>query len=117
MRGSVGAIPNREAGSEAVGRALAPEPTLAGRRGPKSWDAWQHWSPPYTTRNTAMGCPLSEAILCELQLKYYQRRFISSCPFQLLGAELSTMILHVEPLLVILSIISSGSRDEPLLII
>jgi hypothetical protein len=102
MRGSVRAIPNREVGSEAIRRIPAPEPTLAGRQGLKPWDAWQLRSPPYTTRNTAMGCPLSEAILHELQLKYYQRRFISSYAFQLLGAELSAVILHVEPLLVIL---------------
>jgi hypothetical protein len=49
-----------------------------------------------TTRNTAIECALSEAILCELHLKHYQQQFISSCPFQLLGAGLSVAILHVE---------------------
>jgi hypothetical protein len=55
-----------------------------------------------TIKNTVIGCTLSEAVLCELHLKHYQQRFISSCPFQLLGAGLSKVVLHVEPLLIIL---------------
>jgi hypothetical protein len=70
-----------------------------------------------TTRNTAIGCALSEVVLREPHLKPYQQQFISCCPFQLLGAGLSMAVLHVKPLLIILWIISSGSRDEPLLII
>jgi hypothetical protein len=70
-----------------------------------------------TTRNTAIGCTLSEAVLREPHLKHYQQWFISSCPFQLLVTGLSAAVLHVEPLLIILWIISSGSGDEPLPII
>jgi hypothetical protein len=44
--GGTKAIPSWEAGSEAVGHMVAPEPSLAGRRGPKLWDTCQHWSPP-----------------------------------------------------------------------
>jgi hypothetical protein len=40
-----------------------------------------------------------------------------SSPFELLGVGLSAVVLYVEPLLIILWIISSGSRDEPLSII
>jgi hypothetical protein len=55
-----------------------------------------------TTKNTVIGCALSEVVLCELHLKHYQERFISSYPFQLLGAVLSEVVLHVELLLIIL---------------
>jgi hypothetical protein len=55
-----------------------------------------------TTRNTTIGCALSEAVLCESHLKHYQQRFILSCSFQLLGVGLSVAVLHVEPLLIIL---------------
>jgi hypothetical protein len=70
-----------------------------------------------TTRNTAIGYALSEAILHEPHLKHFQLWFISSCPFQLLRVGLSAMVLRVEPLLIILWIISSDSVDESLPII
>jgi hypothetical protein len=60
-----------------------------------------------TTRNTVMGCTLSEAVLHEPQLKYYQQLFISSWPFRLLGAGLSEAVLHVEPLLIIFKLSAS----------
>jgi hypothetical protein len=66
---------------------------------------------------TVIGCALLEAVLREPHLKHYQQRFISSWPFQLLGAGLSAVVHHKEPLLIIQSIISSGSGDQPLLII
>jgi hypothetical protein len=52
----------------------------------------------FTTRNTVIGCVLSEAVLREPHLKHYQQRFISSYPFQLLEVELSAVVLHVESL-------------------
>jgi hypothetical protein len=67
--------------------------------------------------NTARGCTLSEAVHHEPHLKHYQQWFISSCPFQLLVVGLSAAVLHVEPLLIILWIINSGSGDKPLPII
>jgi hypothetical protein len=70
-----------------------------------------------TTRNTAIGCALLEVVLHKPHLKHYQHQFISSCPFELLGAWLSVVVLHVESLLIILWIISSGSRNELLSII
>jgi hypothetical protein len=70
-----------------------------------------------TTRNTAIGCALSEAVLREPHLKHYQQRFISSCPFQLLGVELSAVVHHEESLLIILWIISSSFGYQPLPII
>jgi hypothetical protein len=57
---------------------------------------------------------LSEVVLREPHLKHYQQWFISSYPFQLLGTGLSEAVLHVEPLLIILWIMSSGSCSEPL---
>jgi hypothetical protein len=40
MRGSFGALPSREAGSEAARRVATLEPSLPGRRGLKPWDTW-----------------------------------------------------------------------------
>jgi hypothetical protein len=70
-----------------------------------------------TSRNTVIRCTLSDVVLREPQLKHYQQQFTSSWLFQLLGAGLSEAVLHVEPLLIILWIISSGSEHELLLII
>jgi hypothetical protein len=56
---------------------------------------------PHTTRNTVIGCALSEVVYHEPQLKHYQQRFISSLPFQLLGAGLSVIVQYYEPLLII----------------
>jgi hypothetical protein len=67
-----------------------------------------------TTRNTVIGCALLEAVLYEPHLKYYQQWLISSCLFQLLRVGLSEVVLHVEPLLIILWIISSSSCSKPL---
>jgi hypothetical protein len=44
--GGIGALLNGEAGSEAVEHMAAPEPTLAGRRGPVLVDTCWHRSPP-----------------------------------------------------------------------
>jgi hypothetical protein len=44
--GSTEALPSREAGSGAVGRAVAPEPSHVGRRGPELRDMWWHRSSP-----------------------------------------------------------------------
>jgi hypothetical protein len=73
--------------------------------------------PPLTTRNIAIRCALLEAVLHEPHLKHYQQQFISPCPYQLLVVGLSVAVLHVEPLLIILWIISNGSGDESLPII
>jgi hypothetical protein len=35
--GSIGALPNREVGSGAVGHVAPPEPSRVGRRGPEPW--------------------------------------------------------------------------------
>jgi hypothetical protein len=70
-----------------------------------------------TTRNIAIECALSEAVLYDPHLKYYQQRFIWSCPFQLLGVGLSAAVYRQELMLTIQSIISSGSRDQLLPII
>jgi hypothetical protein len=51
-----------------------------------------------TTRNTVIGCALSEVVLSGPHLKLYQQQFISSYPFQLSGAGLSEAVLHIEPL-------------------
>jgi hypothetical protein len=69
-----------------------------------------------TTRNTVIGCALSKVVLRESHLKHYQQWLILSCPFQLLEVGLSEAVLYVEPLLIILSIINSGSCSKPLLI-
>jgi hypothetical protein len=45
-RGSTGTLPDREAGSEAIGHAAMLEPTSAGRWGPEPQDSWQRQSPP-----------------------------------------------------------------------
>jgi hypothetical protein len=79
-----------------------------------SQEWWCHIWYMVTIRNTVIGCALSEVVLREPHLKHYQQRFISSCPFQLLGAGLSEVVLHVELLLIILWIISSGSCSKPL---
>jgi hypothetical protein len=42
----VAALLSKEVGSEAVKHVAAPEPSQAGRQGPKLWDMWQRRSPP-----------------------------------------------------------------------
>jgi hypothetical protein len=45
-RGGAGAVPSRVASSGASGHVVAPELTLAGRRGLEPQDMWQRQSPP-----------------------------------------------------------------------
>jgi hypothetical protein len=45
LHGNAGALPNREAGSRAVGYMAAPEPSQAWRRGPEPQNTWQRHSP------------------------------------------------------------------------
>jgi hypothetical protein len=68
----------------------------------------------FTTKNIVIWCALSEAVLYEPHLKHYQQQFISSCPFHLLGAGLSKVVLHAELLVIILWIISISSCSEPM---
>jgi hypothetical protein len=46
-RSGTGALPNSEEGSEAMVHVAAPEPSLAGRRGPDTLNTWQLRSPPW----------------------------------------------------------------------
>jgi hypothetical protein len=52
--GSAGAHLSWEARSGAIGHVAAPEPTLVGMRGLKSYDMWKHRSPPQSESEVRM---------------------------------------------------------------